>query len=253
VVLACAGRAGAQSPPPPAAPARPVVFLSRADFSFLWAKLVTTDPRFTMEGRVDLDLDLLDYGAGRVNFAAEYDAVIGGERRRFDLNQGNYVLEASLSRRTRVAELSVVFHHVSRHLTDRPNPPAISWNVVGVRAERRFAARGSIVDVRFDAGRAQQQAFVDYTWTSDLRVSIRRPVTPRVAVFATGTGGLIGVDRDKLWRPRLCGSRLEGGVRVSGQAAALEVFAGYERRIDAFPTDRFRVRAFTVGFRLVSR
>jgi hypothetical protein len=39
---------------------------------------------------------------------------------------------------------------------------------------------------------------------------------------------------------------------VNGRAAAVEFFAGYERRIDAYPTDRFRVRMFTFGFRIVS-
>ena len=38
-----------------------------------------------------------------------------------------------------------------------------------------------------------------------------------------------------------------------GKTASLEIFAAYERRIDGFPTDRFRVRFTEVGFRITSR
>jgi hypothetical protein len=94
---------------------------------------------------------------------------------------------------------------------------------------------------------------VDYVWMSGAHVGIRRPVSPRVELVATSAGQTFSVNRAVAGRKGPCGARVEGALRVNGRAGALEVFAGYERRIDAFPTDRVRVRFFTVGFRLVSR
>jgi hypothetical protein len=237
------------TPPPASAPA----FLPRFDMAFSWAALVTPDPRFAWAARLGADLDLVDYRVGRLNLVVDYEAVLGSERRAFDLNHGNYVLEASSSYRVASVDVSGVFHHVSRHLSDRPNPDTIAWNVVTLRAVRQFGVGRSTVDARVDAGRVLQHTFVDYLWTGELGLAIRRPISPRVGLFADGTGDLVGVDRTVAQRDRQCGARVEAGVHLNGREGALELFAGYERRIDAYPLDRHRFRWFSVGFRLVSR
>jgi hypothetical protein len=214
---------------------------------------VTSDPRFRWNGRVAIDLDLLAYRGGRLNFTGVYEAVLGGERRQFDLNHGNYVFEMSAARRLQSVELAAVFHHVSRHLADRDNPRAISWNTAAVRADRRFALSSSTVDARIELGHISAQAFVDYQWTGELGLTLRHPLDDRTRLFASGSGSVIGVNSAIAHRSRVCGARLEGGLRVNGAHGAVELFAGYERRIDAFPTDRGRVRFSTVGFRLLSR
>jgi hypothetical protein len=242
----------AQTPPQTSAPPAKT-FLTRSGFSFSWAGLVDGDPRFSWDALLGIDLDLADYRVGRLNFTADYEAVLGDERRAFDLNHANYTLEASASYWVHSIELAGVFHHVSRHLSDRPNPATIAWNVAEVRATRQFLLGKSIVDTQLEVGRVLQHTFVDYVWTSNLRLAIRRSLSPRAALFAGGTGGLIGVDRTRLDRGRLCGARLESGVRLNGQTGALELFVGYERRIDAYPLDRQRARWFALGFRLVSR
>lgn len=243
--------AAAQSTPAAALPAGDP-FLPRADFSFEWAGLVANDVRFDWHGTVTFDIDVMDHGRGRLNFAGGYEAVLGRERRRYDLNQGTYWFEVLASRDVGSTEIAAVISHVSRHVVDRESVPAISWNVAGVRAARRFPVGRSTVHAQFDIGHAMQQAFVDYTWTSGLRLAYRRPMNDRVELLATGSGSVVGVNH-LVRGERVCGARVEAGVRVNGRAGALEVFAGYERRIDAFPTDRFRVRWFTLGFRLVSR
>lgn len=257
VLLASGFAAPAAAQVPPAADqtpsgARRPLFLSRASFYFQWAALETPDVRFRWEPRIGFDVDLLDYHRGALALTGDYDAVIGRERRRFDVNHGNYVLEMSSSLRTRYADLSAVFHHVSRHLTDRSNLPAISWNAFGARAERRVTIGKARFEGRIEASGIGQRAFVDYVWTSDLRLRYRQPITPHVEAMATASGGLVGVDRTHLGRKRLCGGWAEGGIRLLGRVAAMELFAGYERRIDAFPSDRFRVRMFSYGFRVVS-
>lgn len=243
-------------------------WLSRADFSFGFAGLHTTDRRFDWQATVGIDLDIYDYRSGRLRFRADYESFLGRERRRYDLNQGNYAFEISGTRRFRRVELGALSQHVSRHLVDRENPPAISWNTVGVRAQSVWtgnsgltgsgptetpdAGRSDRVDGEIEISRAMQQAHVDYSWISRAKVSWWRPLTPVVSLRVRATGEVIGVKHGVVRNERVCGGRIEGSVQLRGRAAILEMFGGYERRIDAYPTDRFRVRWFTAGARVVT-
>lgn len=243
----------AQTPsPPPSAPR----LLPRAGFSFGWASLLTTDRRFDWQGQVSVDFDVVDYGAGRLSFRGDYEAMIGRERRRYDLNQGTYFFEAAASWRRGPVETAAVIQHASRHVVDREHEPAVSWNAAAARLRYSWRGGGTAprrLDSEIELGRVTQPAFVDYRWVSRARVTATEPLTERLAVVARATGEAIGVERAIANRPRVCGGRIEAALRVSGTAASFEIFAGYERRIDAFPTDRFRVRWFTAGFRVISR
>jgi hypothetical protein len=232
-------------------PSQAQSFLPRAGYYFQWSALLAPDPRFGSDGAMGVDVDLVDYGRGRLTFVVDYEAVLGREARPFEINHDNFAMEASSSARVRATEVAVAFHHASRHLSDRPNSNIIAWNVLDFRAARQYRVGASTIDARLAAGQVLQSTFVDYTWTADLHLSARRPVTGRVGVFASGAGRLVGVDRSKVGRDRQCGARLETGLRVKGGAAALELFVGYERRIDGFPTERTRMRMFAFGFRLV--
>jgi hypothetical protein len=249
VLLMLASAASAQTPAPSPAPS----FLPHVNFEFQWGALVTNDPRFDWHGVVGFDLDVVEYGHGRATFSGEYEAVLGHERRSYDLNHGNYRFEATGSYRVGQLELALLTVHISRHLSDREHPGAVSWNLIGARANRRFVRDQSAIDTELSFGIAGQQAFVDYDWMAEARVAWRRPIGERWSLMSIGTGLLVGTDEEVAGRPNLCGARIEGGVRVNGSKAAVELFAGYERRVDAFPTDRFRVRMFTAGFRVVSR
>ena len=249
ILLAGSGAAAQTQTPIQPAPA----FLPHAGFHFQWAGLVANDIRFDWQGIVGIDLDVVEYGSGRATFSAEYEAILGHERRLYDLNHGNYRFEATGSYRVRGTEVALLTVHVSRHLSDREFPGAVSWNLIGARVGRRFERGPSAFDTQASFGFAGQQAFVDYHWIGDARVRWRHPVNARLDLISTGTGILIGVNEAVAGRPNLCGGRIEGGIRVNGTRAALELFAGYERRVDAFPGDRFRVRMFTAGFRLVTR
>ena len=237
----------AQSVPPSPAASDGTTFLPRTEFEFSWASLIATDRRFDWEGRIGIDFDIVDYGAGRLSFRADYGAVLGRERRRYDLNQGNYLFEAASSWRVRQVELVALIAHVSRHLVDRDQEPAISWNTSGVRVRYDTPTIESHVELTWPT----QKAFVDYTWISKARVDVTRPVNRRVSLLASAYGDVYGVDHTKRDR-RVCGGFIEGAVRINGRTAAVEVFAGYERRVDAYPTDRYRVRMFMVGFRVKS-
>jgi hypothetical protein len=250
VTLGTASMASAQ--PAAAAGAAGVTFLPRADFTFIWNGLVTSDTRFDWQGQLHYDVDITDYGRGRVRFLGGYEATLGRERHRYDLNQGTFLFEASASERTRIGELAGVIAHVSRHLVDREHQPAISWNQIGGRL-RGTPTFGKVrTEAQVQLAFAMQQAFVDYRWTSDVEVRFFRPLTPRLEIGSRAAGVLIGVNRQIANRDRQCGARVDVTFRVNGERGALEVFAGYERRIDAFATDRHRTRYFTLGFRLTT-
>jgi hypothetical protein len=94
---------------------------------------------------------------------------------------------------------------------------------------------------------------VDYSWTADVEVVVRRRLNERVGVYVRGSGELFGIDADASQRNTQKSGRIEGGVRVDGRAAALELFAGYERRADAYPFEQEALRWALAGFRLVNK
>ena len=241
--------AGAQPAPDPAPDFQ---FLSRYNFRVALAGLAEDDDRFSWDGRIGADIDLLDYGLGRFSLVADYQAVMGNQLQLFDPNQGNYVLEGALSVREGANEFAAVFHHVSRHLSDRAKTHAIAMNVLGARVMRRFPLREVALDVRADAGRVIQHSYVDYTWIGTASLTARRAVAPHVGVFGTVSGDTYGVNPAVAGRTRQNGGRLEGGVRLTGQTAAIELFAGYERVVDADPLDRQAHRWAFAGFRVVN-
>jgi hypothetical protein len=252
-----AAPAGAQVPQPVVtpAPSRPE-FLARYNFHLSAYELLHVDDasqRFSWDTHFGGSLDLVDYVGGRASLLIDYQAVLGSEFRPFDPNQGNYILEASASGRAASAEIAGVFHHVSRHLSDRAKRPAVAWNTIGGRVLRRLRAGGATVDVTLDIGRVVQHSFVDYTWMGGAELQVRHDVTPHVGVFAHASGQWYGVDGTQPNRGSQRGGMAEAGVRLTGPGAALELFAGLERRIDAYPLERVPRHWGLAGFRLLSR
>src|SRR5207253_5710382 len=135
--LMFASRVVAQPPlPTPTTPPPAPDFLPRAHFHLSAAGLQIDDPRFTWDTHFGGDVDVVDYVGGRINLLADYQAVLGNQIRLFDPNQGNYVLETSASARIAGTELAGIFHHESRHLSDRKKLMAIAWNTFGPRVLR---------------------------------------------------------------------------------------------------------------------
>jgi len=98
-----------------------------------------------------------------------------------------------------------------------------------------------------------QHSYVDYTWVGRAEASVDVPIDPRVNTFARASGRLFGVDPLLAKRDRQLGAAIEAGVRIRGGAGAIELFAGFERRVDADPLDRQPQRWALAGFRLVGR
>ncbi len=255
--------AAAQQPQPIVAPAPAAPeFLPRYDFHMSIERLMRSqtpqeklvDQRFSWDSHFGGSFDLVDYVAGRASVLIDYEAVMGSELRPFDPNQGNYTLEASLSGRVNDAtEIVAIFHHVSRHISDRPKLFAVAWNELGARLLHRRTIGATTIDVDLEGGRVTQHSYVDYTWLGEGQLQIRHPVNDRVAVFGQGTGRLMAVNGVLVQRGTQRGARIEGGVRLTGKGGALEIFAAYEKRPDADPLDRQSQRWAIAGFRVLNR
>ena len=201
-------------------------------------------------------VDVLNYVKGRTSFVADYEAVIGSELRPFDPNQGNYILEPSTSWFVGDNEFAFVFHHVSRHLSDRPKTYAVAYNALEGRYLRKFLfPHDSSIAVRTSAGHLAQHSQVDYTWTVDWDVMARRRMNPHLEWYARSTGEVFGVD--PLVRNQNRGvqhtNHFEIGTILTGTKANLELFVGAEHRLDASLLDFVPVSWAIAGFRIVNR
>ncbi|MGE5245005.1 MAG: hypothetical protein ACM3SQ_12320 [Betaproteobacteria bacterium] len=250
VMLSAGAAAGQTAPPPAPAPDAPT-FMSRYDVDLAAAALSIDDQRFSWDTHFGGNIDVVDYVSGRVNVLADYEAMLGSEYRPFDPNQGNYTLEGSASGRVGSVEIAGVFHHLSRHLSDRPKRFAVAYNAVGARVLDRVDVRGTLIDVRATVAKVIQHSYLDYGWTADLDLKALRPVNTAVAVYGRGTGRLYGIDQNVSQRDRQQGGRIEAGVRLQGRAGAVELFAGFEQRVDAYQIDLVPLRWGFAGFRFV--
>lgn len=239
--------------PPPDSTAAATGFLTRYDFHLSGEVLSGASPGFSWVADFGGELDMYDYGAGRLALVADYEAVLSNEVRLFEPVQGNYTLEAFTSYRTSLGEFALVLHHVSRHLVDRPQDIPVDWNTFGVRFERRLTAGGSRVLTGLTAARVFRSRYVDYSWIADADLRFDRALRPNVGLFARGAGHLFGVDPVVAGRGTQFGGCIEAGVRLGGRQGALELFAGYERRVDAEVMGRTPLGWALVGLRLVNR
>jgi len=260
-----AGRPAAQQPIVSAPPSGPE-FFSRADFHLnaAWLGATTVTPttslsaaeqRFVWDTFWGGSIDVVDYVSGRLAVIIDYEAVLGSEFQPFDPNQGNYTLEGSASVRAgRDTELVGIFHHVSRHLEDRAKTHLpVAWNELGARFLQHVDLGGPTLDVDVEAGRTVEHANVDYTWLADVNLLGRIPLSNRVDLFAHAAGHLFGVDGTVPGRARQAGGLIEAGARIHGRGGAMELFTGFEKRLDAYPLDRRPQHWFLAGFRLLSR
>ena len=254
LMVVCAVPAFAQTGPeqPADQATRTIEFLPRTAFHMAAEHLVDDDPRFVWDANFGGEFDIVDYGAGRFTFEANYEVVLGEEIRAFDPNQGNYILAGLASARTGKTEVAFELYHQSRHMADRPKEPAIDWNTLGGRVRRNFSYRQAAIDAQANLRGVFMKSSVDYSWELDTGVRSDVKVTPRVGVLVAGKLRYLGVD-GSLDRGNQTGYIVEGGVRFEGQAGAIELFVAGERRIDPYPVEVGTAQWFKAGFRLVSR
>ena len=228
-------------------------FFSRFDFNMSAAKLGHPDPRFSWDTHWAGDFDFFDFVKGRISFLTDYQALLGNEFRAFDPYQSSYTLEAAGSYRYGKTEFVGVLNHVSRHLGDRARRVAVAENSLGPRVMRRFTDGPTTIDVRGDVRKVIARAYVDYTWISNIDVTLRSDLNPRLGLYARGFGQTIAVDKTIAGRDRQSGGRLEAGLRVAGTGGSIELFFGAERVVDADQLDRTARNWAFAGFRLLGK
>jgi hypothetical protein len=255
LLLLCATSAAAQQPDQPVVSPAPDTpqFMSRYDFHMAASGLANSDIRFSWDTHFGGSIDMVDYVGGRAGVYVDYEAVLGDEFRIFDPNQGNYTLEAFASGRSGSTEVVGIFHHVSRHLSDRPKRFAIAWNLLGARILHQIKAGDAVFDIDLEGGAIVQHSYVDYSWIGELHVRAMRPVNPHASVYGRAIGQWFGVNGEVQGRGRQVGASVEAGLRLKGRGGAMELFAGLERRVDADPLDRQPHHWALAGFRLLSR
>jgi hypothetical protein len=237
--------------PVPTPPPRGVEFLSRFEFHVSMEHLFSEEPRYVWDASFGGELDMIDYGRGRATFVANYQTILGSEFRAFDPNQGNYMLEGSTSARLGALEAAGVFHHVSRHLSDRPKRFPIDWNMIGGRIRGSTTSGRTALGGRVDVRGVIQKTYVDYRWEVETAGAARVALRPGVALVSNGTFRLVGVDGSRD-RGTQYGARGEGGVRLDGRGAALELFVAAERRLDPYQLEFSTATWLTMGFRISS-
>jgi hypothetical protein len=245
-------RAQAPAASPDSAPQPAIQFLSHSAFHLAAEHLSIDDDRFKWDTNFGGDIDLIDYGLGRLNFTANYEAVLGKRFRAFDPEQGNYILEGSSSLRVAGLEVAGVFYHQSRHLSDRAKTFAVDWNMLGGRVLKQVSHGASRVNARVDLRRAIFRSYVDYNWELDADVREQYSVTRTVAFIADGGVRMLTVDGSRD-RGTQGGAHGEGGVRFEGRGAAVELYVAAERRIDPYPLEFGTMSWIGAGFRLLSR
>jgi hypothetical protein len=234
-----------------AGPAHAQELFPRFDFRFDGQYLTSSDSRFNWSFNFGADTDIVDYGRGRAIFRANYEALAGEEFRRFDVNQGNYLLEGAMSLRRTAVELAIVWHHVSRHVSDRPKRFPIDWNQLAGRVMAAWTRADTAIEWETDVRVTVTKAYVDYTWELESTARTRTPLSARYAAVGSANVRVVGVDGSRDRGTQVAG-RVEGGVRLNGRAASAELFAGVERRVDPYQLEFGTSSWFLAGFRLTS-
>ncbi len=239
--------------------AAPAFAQSRVDFFpssrfFMDAEHLSTDSiHFKWRADFHGDVDVVTWPrGGRATFLANYEVVLGNEIRRFDPEQGNYTIEGAVLQRVKGVEVGLVFHHVSRHLSDRAKRPPVDWNAGGIRVRRAFAQGPLSLTLQGDFRDIVARSFVDYRNETEARADVVYQWRPRLGFIGHSRIRFIGVD-ETYGRGTQTGFRAEGGVRLGGTGGALELFLSGEHRADADVTTFGPRNWLGAGFRLRGR
>ena len=229
-----------------------VVWLPSYHFHLDMAHLSHDSPRYSWDANYGGELGLVAVGRSQITFVVNYQAVLGDEFHPFDPNQGNYTIDGVLSTRVKGFYAAGVFHHLSRHLADRPKRPPVDWNMMGARVGTMFARGGTDIEARFDFLGAILKTNVDYNWEMHAGVRAHHRVYGTVGLLGSATLRKVGTNGLGN-RGTQTGGRGEGAIRVSGKAATIELYLAVERVIDPYPTEFGSVSYASVGMRLLTR
>jgi hypothetical protein len=200
------------------------------------AYYVPAEDAFVWDTWIGAGAGLLRVKGTTAYFTADVETILGRERRPFDANQANYHLEGGFRIRARRQLVIPFFHHVSRHLVDRPKTQLVDWNLVGVGvsgplprsfplAARYAASVAHTVEWRTVGYEWELRGVLDLellrrSWGAPyLRADVRFVTVKAQASFPRGDfADFLG----------------EGGVRFASGGRSLDLFVAYEHRNDVF-------------------
>ena len=76
------------------------------------------------------------------------------------------------------------------------------------------------------------------------------PLNARLAIIGAADGVVAPVEREMFERGARRGGRLSGGVRIPSAAGAVDLYAGWEQRMDAGQFTRETTRWMQAGVRM---
>ena len=229
-----------------------VVWLPNYHFHLNMAHLSHDSPRYSWDANYGGEFGIVAVGRTQLTFVANYQAGIGDEFHPFDPNQGNYTLDGVISSRVKGFYVAGVFHHLSRHLADRAKRPPVDWNMMGGRVGSVFKRGDTDVEARVDLLGAILKTNVDYDWELHAGVRAHHRIYGTFGVMGAATLREVGTNGLGN-RGTQHGGRVEGGMRVSGKAATIELYLATEKVIDPYPTEFGSATYASVGMRLLSR
>ncbi len=197
------------------------------------ARYAPSEDAFVWDGWIGAGAGLLRVGRATAYFTADVETIIGREKRTFDANQAAYHLEAGARIRIGRHLLDPFFHHVSRHLVDRPKIDAVDWNIVGLRVAGPLP--GDTGRYAASVGHTIQWSKVSYHWelTGLMEMDLVRGAWGAAYVLASARAVSVK-NPPVLARGNFLDLTGEGGVRFPRGGGNLALFVAYERRNDVY-------------------
>lgn len=196
------------------------------------ARYAPADEGLLWDAWIGAGLTLARYERTELVFDGDVETVVGNAYRAFDADQVNYHLAGSLRHSAGPYTVTALFHHVSRHRSDRAKEFSFDWNLLGVQVERSLAEPvPGQVSLLF--GRMTQTSRPHYDWELQARAQADVWRRPWGALYLEAGLGLLGARSSPEYpREGFADRQLEGGLRLSRGPRRAELYARWEHRND---------------------
>lgn len=198
------------------------------------ARYEPTEPDFMWTGWIGGGAGLVRSHHATAYFTGEVETIIGNVKRAFDANQANYHLELGVDRPVGDRALNLFFHHVSRHVIDRPKDESVDWNVLGVRGStplpKPFPAKTRLT---LGIGHTTRASLIAYRWEGTARLESDLVRGSWGALYLDAHARFVTTERSLGFpRDHFVDLLEEAGVRFTRDGRSLALFAAYEHRND---------------------
>jgi hypothetical protein len=217
------------------------------------ARYAPVETDFHWNGWIGAGAGLLRVESVTTYFSADVETIIGDTLRTFEANQANYHLETGLRRPVGRHQVTLFFHHVSRHYVDRPKIQAVDWNVLGVRMSGLLGSDDHPVRYAASVGHTTLASLVGYRFEVTAHADTDVLGSAARAVYLAADARLVTIEKfPDLDRGSFLDLSGEAGLRLRQAKGELDLFATYERRNDVFLEVPGRKDRGLIGFRITS-